>query len=82
MPSTFRGARFKLKDTEITEAGDKGISGGENSQLTVENTHIARSNIGLASKDLSTVKVSNSTVIDCYYGIVLLQKKRNMDLVK
>jgi hypothetical protein len=71
----FSGSQIRIVDTDITEAGDKGISGGENSQLTVENTHITRSNIGLASKDLSTVIVSNSSVYDCNYGIVLLQKK-------
>jgi len=71
----FSGSQIRIVNTDITEAGDKGISGGEDSYLTVENTHIARSNIGLASKDLSTVIVSNSTVNDCNYGILLLQKK-------
>ncbi len=71
----FSGSQIQIIDTEIIEAKDKGISGGEDSYLTVENTTILRSNIGLASKDLSTVDVTNSSVIDCNYGIVLLQKK-------
>jgi len=71
----FSGSQIQIVDTEIIEAKDKGISGGENSYLIVENTTILRSNIGLASKDLSTVDVINSSVIDCNYGIVLLQKK-------
>ena len=71
----FSGSQIKILDTEIIEAKDKGISGGEDSYLTVENTTILRSNIGLASKDLSTVDVKNSSIIDCNYGIVLLQKK-------
>ena len=41
----------------------------------VKNTNISRANIGIASKDLSIVKVFNSEVKDCNYGLVLLQKK-------
>jgi len=71
----FSGSQIRIIDTEISEAGDKGVSGGEGSYLSVENTTIQRSNIGLASKDLSTIIISNSSVNDCNYGIVLLQKK-------
>ncbi len=71
----FSGSHITITGTEITEASDKGISGGEGSHLIVKNTTITRSNIGLASKDLSVIDVQNSTVTDCNYGIVLLQKK-------
>jgi len=71
----FSGSQIKIADTEIIAASDKGISGGEDSYLTVENTIIINSNIGLASKDLSIIDVKNSLVQDCNYGIVLLQKK-------
>jgi len=71
----FSGSQIQISDTEIIEAKDKGISGGENSYVMVENTNILRSNIGLASKDLSTVDVKNSSIVDCNYGIVILQKK-------
>ena len=71
----FSGSQIKIKDTRIEEVEDKGISGGEESHLVVENTTITNANIGLASKDLSVVKVANSRFIDCKYGLVLLQKK-------
>jgi hypothetical protein len=71
----FSGSKILIKDTEIIEAKDKGISGGEESYLEVYNTHVLRSNIGFASKDLSMVKVFNSSVVDCNYGILLLVKK-------
>jgi len=71
----FSGSQIHISDTEIVEANDKGISGGEDSYLTIENTTILRSNIGLAAKDLSLVNVKNSSIKDCSYGIVLLQKK-------
>lgn len=71
----FSGSEILIEDVQITEAGDKGISGGEDSKLTVKNTNIVRANIGIASKDLSIVKVSNTDIQDCNYGLVLLQKK-------
>lgn len=71
----FSGSQITIKNTRIKEVADKGISGGEDSHLKVENTTITNANIGLASKDLSVVEVSNSNIIDCNYGLVLLQKK-------
>lgn len=71
----FSGSQIVIKDTRIEDVEDKGISGGENSYLTVENTMITNANIGLASKDLSLVEVKNAEIRDCNYGLVLLQKK-------
>jgi hypothetical protein len=71
----FSGSQITIRDTRIKEVEDKGISGGEESHLRVFNTTITNANIGLASKDLSLVEVSNSNLIDCNYGLVLLQKK-------
>ena len=71
----FSGSQILIQGVEINNANDKGISGGENSQLIVENTTITSSGIGLASKDLSVVQADNCTISHCNYGIVLLQKK-------
>lgn len=71
----FSGSDILIKDSRIVGASDKGISGGEDSRLVVDHVFISNANIGLASKDLSVVDVRNSTVTDCNYGIVLLQKK-------
>ena len=71
----FSGSQILIKNVEIIDANDKGVSGGENSQLMVENTSISSSGIGLASKDLSIVQADNCRISNCNYGIVLLQKK-------
>jgi hypothetical protein len=71
----YSGSYVQITNTEITGAEDKGVSGGEDSHLLLENVTVRNSNIGLASKDLSTLDVKNSKITDCNYGIVLLQKK-------
>lgn len=69
------GSRITIKNCFIRGVEDKGVSGGEDSHLVVENCEIDHANIGVASKDLSSVKVSNTVIKDCHYGVVLLQKK-------
>jgi len=71
----FSGSTISITGINIDKASDKGISGGEDSYLNVKNSTISRSNIGLASKDLSTVEFSNSKIQDCKYGLVLFKKK-------
>jgi len=71
----FSGSRILIQNTDIIGAEDKGISGGEDSKLEVRNCKIEKSNIGIASKDLSVVKVYDTKVTDCNYGLVLLKKK-------
>jgi len=71
----FSGSQITIRDTKIENINDKGISGGENSKLLVERTMIHQANIGVASKDLSLVQINNSSISDCNYGLVLLQKK-------
>lgn len=71
----FSGSRITIVNCKINGVQDKGVSGGENSHLIVKSTTINHANIGLASKDLSSLKVSNCYVDNCKYGVVLLQKK-------
>ncbi len=71
----FSGSKIKISNCQMEDVSDKGISGGENSKLTVDHTIIIRANIGLSSKDMSEVTVNNSVLEDCNYGVVLLQKK-------
>jgi hypothetical protein len=71
----FSGSQILISQVNISGADDKGVSGGENSQLTLEDVTITNCNIGIASKDLSMVEVFNSSVSHCKYGLVLLQKK-------
>jgi hypothetical protein len=71
----FSGSRINIVNVLVEDTEDKGISAGEESFLAVENTVIKRSGIGLASKDLSVVEFNNGEIVDCKYGLVLLQKK-------
>ena len=71
----FSTGKIDIVNTTVNGAQDKGVSGGEDSHLTIRNTTIINANIGLASKDLSSLEVFNSKVENCKYGIVLLQKK-------
>ena len=71
----FSGSQIRIENNTIQNCGDKGVSGGENSHLFVINSDISNCNIGIASKDLSVVEVSNSKVYKCEYGLVALTKK-------
>ena len=71
----FSTSQITIKNCEIINISDKGISGGEASTLTIENCDIQKCNIGVASKDLSTVSISNSSIQSCEYGFVALKKK-------
>jgi len=71
----FSGSQILISRVNISQANDKGVSGGEDSHLTLDQVDITDCNIGLASKDLSILEVDNSTVNGCKYGLVLLQKK-------
>ena len=71
----FSTGQISIDQCDIKNISDKGVSGGEGSTLDVSNCSILNCNIGIASKDLSQVKVENTTVDHCYYGLVALQKK-------
>jgi len=71
----FSGSEISIKNSHIMSANDKGISGGEESTLNVENTIIEHCNIGIASKDLSNVCVVKSQINNCAYAFVALRKK-------
>jgi len=71
----FSGSKITIENTSIVSANDKGISGGEDSHLIIKNVSVERASIGMASKDLSVLEISNSKIVDCDYGLVLLQKK-------
>ncbi len=71
----FSGSKIRISRCSIKDVKDKGISGGEDSHLTVDNVDIVRANIGVSSKDLSNIKIDGGQITDCNYGLVLLRKK-------
>ncbi|MDA3879061.1 MAG: right-handed parallel beta-helix repeat-containing protein [Prolixibacteraceae bacterium] len=71
----FSGSVIDIINCEVSNAEDKGISGGEGSTLTVRNAKIHGCNIGIASKDQSSVIVHNSKVNNNVYGLSAYVKK-------
>ena len=53
------GSEISLQDISISDAGDKGISAGENSNVKGDKIEIWHSNIAVASKDRSHIKLND-----------------------
>ena len=64
-----------MNNIEVTEAGDKAISIGENSQAKIENTKITRSAIGVNTKDLSTTDIEGLEIENTRLAFTAFQKK-------
>tara|TARA_R110001592_G_scaffold58840_1_gene178489 strand:- start:2965 stop:3741 length:777 start_codon:yes stop_codon:yes gene_type:complete len=71
----FSGSNISIKDCNVKNAGDKGISCGEQSAVSIENVAIEGAVIGIASKDKSEVTITNITISDCQIGFLAFQKK-------
>ena len=68
-------AEIKIENVLINSAGDKGLSAGENSQLVAKNCIIKQSEIGVASKDQSTITISASLLANNKLAFTAFQKK-------
>ena len=55
----FSFGDYYIKNAKINKCGDKAISVGEKSLLNIDNLNAENSNIGLASKDSSKVRLQN-----------------------
>ncbi len=71
----FSGSNATLNGLVIKETNDKAISAGEKSSINIFDTDIARSKIGLASKDNSTIHASDINFHDVDYIVAAYQKK-------
>jgi hypothetical protein len=71
----FSGSDILIENCSVKNAGDKGISGGENSHLLVNGCSIDGAYIAVASKDLSTISVEEISVSNTEYGFAAYQKK-------
>ncbi len=69
------GSVVSLSSISINKTKDKGISAGENSQISGKNIKIKNSFIGVAIKDLSNVDCKNLILSENEYAIVAFQKK-------
>ncbi len=71
----FSTSKISIKNCSITNAVDKGVSGGEASNLIVENCTINGANIGIASKDKSVVEINNTQINNTIYVLTIFKKK-------
>lgn len=69
------GSDITIKNTVVSYAGDKGLSAGEDSKMTVSDVEIANSEIGVAGKDLSIVDIKRITIKDTKLGFTAFKKK-------
>ncbi|MEP0263145.1 hypothetical protein [Dokdonia sp.] len=69
------GSNLVLKDIIIKNPSDKAISAGENSTITGEGIKVSGGEIGVVSKDLSKINLTNLSIIDTRLGISAFQKK-------
>ncbi|MCB0847809.1 MAG: hypothetical protein KDE26_31365, partial [Bacteroidetes bacterium] len=71
----FSGSIVTVKDSEVDQAGDKGISIGEEATVNIWSLKVSNSNSGLVAKDLSKVTVTRIELHNCQTGFAAYQKK-------
>ncbi len=69
------GSTIFIKNVVISNAGDKGLSAGEDSKMIVNNVEILDSEIAVAGKDLSIVNVNKLNIANTKLGFTAFQKK-------
>ncbi|MDX1486669.1 MAG: CotH kinase family protein [Acidiferrobacterales bacterium] len=70
------GSEVALKEIKIDGAGDKAVSVGEKSNVSVAGIDIRRAEIGLASKDSSKIAANGVSIADGSVGLAGYQKKK------
>ena len=71
----YSGSWIEISNVKMERIGDKGISAGEQATLDIKDVQITGAQIGIASKDLSKVKVVNTSLKDCKQGFAAYRKK-------
>lgn len=69
------GSDLIIKKVIINNAGDKGLSAGEDSTMKVNNVEITNSEIAIAGKDLSVVEIKEIKISNTKLGFTAFQKK-------
>ena len=70
----FMGSVSEIKNTNINNFSDKGISIGEKSDLKINNTILKNGNIGIAVKDDSLAELNASKIVNNNVGIDIYKK--------
>ncbi|GAB5473195.1 MAG: CotH kinase family protein [Maribacter sp.] len=69
------GSTLSLANIVIENPADKGLSAGEGSTMTGHHIKVSKGEIGVVSKDLSTITLTDVTIKDTRLGIACFQKK-------
>lgn len=72
----FSGSNVKVRDCRMVDLGDKGVSCGEDSQISISGGSIVNARLGIAAKDLSHVDVTDMQMTDCGIGYLAFVKKK------
>ena len=71
----FSTSTITVSNVEISQSGDKGVSCGEASNITLTNITIDGAVIGVASKDNSTTLINSISIANSGIGFSAFQKK-------
>ena len=71
----FSGSTINVNGCDLIGVGDKGISSGEASTITVDNCYISNASMALVSKDQSLLTTANMSIKDCQVQYASYQKK-------
>ncbi len=69
------GSVLRLDSVRMSEIGDKGLSVGEDSHAVARRLHVSGAEIAVAAKDLSTVELEDSELVDGGVGFTVFRKK-------
>ena len=69
------GSNLIIKNTNVFAAKDKGLSAGEDSQMTITNVEVYDSEIAVAGKDLSIVNINGLKIGNTKLAFTAFQKK-------
>ena len=74
--------KYEVKEARLSRCGDKGISVGEKSNVFFNKIKISNSNIGVASKDSSIVKINHSNIDNTKICLSAYRKKQEFNSAK
>lgn len=72
----FSKGNYVLGSVTLSNCGDKGISIGEQSTLSIKDLNVNNANIGIASKDSSITSIHKSHIINVDLCLDVFQKKQ------
>ena len=71
----FSGSKAEIRNTTVSIAGDKGMSIGEKSLVSVIDSTVSHADIALSSKDMSKTVADKLRIADSKIGFAAYQKK-------